>query len=46
MFHQVHIHPSYVNGLRLGSVKAEEVNMDVDTVLGVEKMMDIDPPCK
>ena len=26
--------------------EAEEVNMDVDTVLGVEKMMDIDPPCK
>ena len=42
----MHIHPSHVNDLRLRRVEAEEVNMDVDTVLGVEKMMDIDPPCK
>ena len=41
MFHQVHL--AFVNGLRMGNVKAEEVNMDVDSVPG--ELMDIDPPC-
>ena len=41
----MHIYLAYVNGLRMRNVKAEEVNMDVDTEPGEEMLMDIDPPC-